>query len=223
MLKVKICGFLSEQDAILACQSGADLLGFNFYEKSPRYISAKNTASITRQLPASVSSVGIFVGTNVDTINHICQEAGIDIAQIHDSQSLSYQDYQKLQPKVIQAFRVDSSFSPCQIRKFYEHTGVNTFIFDAFQKDLYGGTGKQLDLELAKRVLDEISDFGYGFLAGGLNEKNVGQTVRKLKPYGVDVASGIEIAPGQKSHEKMAKFIREAKQLICTEQVEKKI
>ncbi|ACF13989.1 Phosphoribosylanthranilate isomerase [Chloroherpeton thalassium ATCC 35110] len=216
MVKVKICGLITQEDAMLACQYGADLLGFNFYEKSPRYISPAKAAEIIKTLPSNVASVGVFVGKEANEINQICEEAMIDIAQIHD-ESLCAKDFTKLRPKIIKAFRVQNTFDTREIRRFYEQTGVNTFIFDAFQKDLYGGTGKRLDVELAHKVFKEIEGFGYGFLAGGLNEKNVETTVRLLKPYGVDVASGIESEPGKKAHDKMALFIREAKKSLCLE------
>jgi phosphoribosylanthranilate isomerase len=210
MTKVKICGITQLDDALAAADFGADALGFNFYERSLRYISPRKARQIIAKLPSFIQTVGIFVDDLPKEINSICDYAGITIAQLHD-ESLSIKETLKVTPRVLKTFRVHSTFEVGDIAWFHERTGINTFLFDAFHEKMLGGTGKQIQTGLAKKLISATKKFGYAIIAGGLNELNVSDIVQKVKPYGVDVASGIESDIGKKDLKRMKAFIELAK------------
>lgn len=210
MVKVKICGITNLEDALLACEYGADALGFNFYERSLRYISPRKARQIINKLPSFVQTVGIFVGDSPDVVDDICSETGITLAQLHDD-TLSVQAMRSLSVRVLKTFRVQSKFKVTEVKKFHQQTGINNFLFDAFHEKMLGGTGKQIQTEQAAKITTFVAKFGYPVIAGGLNEKNVGQVVKAVRPYAVDVASGIEAEVGRKDPEKMRLFIKRAK------------
>ncbi len=209
MTKIKICGITSLEDALDACKAGADALGFNFSTKSPRVISPESARHIIRNLPPFVQSAGIFVEHSPEEIEAICRHSGLQIAQLHSDR---YSDEQARSitavAKVIKVFRPDKKFSTEQVRLFAEKSGINTFLFDAYRPDMLGGTGECIDASLATRIFDELGDSCYAILAGGLNDKNVGEAIRQTKPYGVDTASGVEKEPGIKDPAKIKSFIR---------------
>lgn len=213
MVKVKICGVTSLGDALAAAEFGADALGFNFYERSLRYISPRKARQIIDQLPAFVQTVGVFVDDSSKEINAICDYAGITVAQLHD-ETMSLKESLKVVPRILKTFRVHSKFQVSEAKWFYEKTGVNTFLFDAFHEKMLGGTGKQIQIHLAKKLTASVEKYGYAMIAGGLNEKNVQQVVREVKPYAVDVASGIETDIGKKDHKRMKLFIERAKSAL---------
>ncbi len=211
MAKVKVCGITLKEDALVACASGVDALGFNFYRQSPRYIPPEEASEIIRCLPVTVLPVGIFVDHTAKEINNICRVSGVQVIQLHGEER-ALDDINKLQCPILKAYRVTPDFNPEIIKTFHMLFGTTTFVIDAFQENLYGGTGKQINSLQAIELNRVISQFGYTFLAGGLNEQNVGEIIRDVRPYGVDVASGIESDPGKKDHQKMAAFIAKAKQ-----------
>lgn len=210
MVKVKICGITNLEDALLACDYGADALGFNFYERSSRYISPRKARQIIQKLPSFIQTVGIFVGDSPEQINDICGETGITLAQLHDD-TLSVQAVRDISVRVLKTFRVHSKFKVSDVKKFHQQTGINNFLFDAFHEKMLGGTGKQIQAEQAAKLTAFVSKFGFSVIAGGLNEKNVKQLIKTVQPYGVDVASGIEAEIGKKDPEKMRLFIKRTK------------
>jgi phosphoribosylanthranilate isomerase len=209
MTKVKICGITNLEDAERACEYGADALGFNFYERSLRYISPRKARLIIDKLPSFVQTVGIFVEDTPKEINAIAEYVGITMVQVHSE--LSIKDTLKIMPRAMKTFRVKSDFDVTDVKWFYDRTGIGTFLFDAYHEKLLGGTGKQMSLAQAKKICSTVEKFAYPIIAGGLNETNVSQFVAACKPYGVDVATGIEAAIGKKDKTKLKLFIERAK------------
>lgn len=197
-VRVKICGITSTADAITAVEAGADALGFVFYEKSPRYVTAAQAAAIIRHLPPFISRVGLFVDMPRDQIQRTLLETGIDTLQFHGDESPEF--CRQFHLATLKAIRVRSAESLRDIAS-YPVTGI---LLDSFVAGHLGGTGVQFKWELAleaKRLGKPL------ILAGGLNVSNVEQAVRTVNPYGVDVSSGVESVPGKKDVAKVRDFI----------------
>lgn len=199
--RVKICGITRLEDATLAVELGAAALGFNFYPKSPRYITPSSARAIINKLPPFVMAVGVFAnetdGTHVATI---ARQAGVTTVQLHGTSSpLTGTGAKALEGfAVLQAIAVSKGFKPALLQQ----SKANAFLLDAYDSGLHGGTGKTFDWSLAR----EAKNFGTIILAGGLTPENVGQAIREVRPYAVDVASGVESAPGIKDPAKLRAF-----------------
>lgn len=196
-MKIKICGITNIEDAICACESGADALGFVFYEKSPRYISPEKAAQIIAEMPPFVQSVGLFVNKNADEINKIAAISQIDLAQIHFE--MTQDQLSKLKIKHLKVVRATQKSDILNFENEYK-------IIDAFV-DNFGGEGKRLSLEWFENI-----DCSKIIIAGGLDEKNLAE-LAGFGFYGVDVSSGVEISKGIKSHEKIINFIKAANEI----------
>ena len=197
-VRVKICGITSTADAITAVEAGADALGFVFYEKSPRYVTSAQAAAIIRHLPPFISRVGLFVDMPLDQIQRVLLETGIDTLQFHGEESPEF--CRQFHHATLKAIRVRGAESLREIPSF----PVTGILLDSFVAGHLGGTGVQFKWELAleaKRLGKPL------ILAGGLNVGNVEQAVRTVNPYGVDVSSGVESAPGKKDVAKVRDFI----------------
>ena len=191
-VKVKICGITSIDDALTACDYGADAVGFIFYEKSPRYITPENAKKIIMQLPAFVSAVGVFVDENIDIIQTIADTLGLHYVQLHGNEPLRM--IAKLGNKAIKAFRVQDAATINEINK----SGLNIVLLDSFTSE-FGGSGKIFDHTL----LNGLSGGIKFILSGGITPDNVHKIVTTYRPYAIDVSSGVEISPGRKSKEKL--------------------
>jgi len=200
MTKIKICGIKTLEDALAALDAGADYLGFNFYPKSPRYVEKPACAEITsvlRQKYPRIKLVGVFVNSSVEDVKDILDFCSLDLAQLHGDETSEMLD--KLDSRAFKAFRG----IPADVNGFVRD-GAPAFLVDASVKGMYGGSGVTADwgdaAELAKKhpLL----------LAGGLSPKNVGEAIRRVKPWGVDVASGVESEPGKKDPGKMRAFVQ---------------
>ena len=202
MVRVKICGITSIDDALSAVEAGADALGFVFFARSPRNISSEEAAGIIRQLPPFVQAVGLFVNEDADTVNRLADLCGLDLVQLHGDETPAYCD--QIRRRVLKAFRVQNLQS-LEAMGSYRVAG---YLLDAWRKDAYGGTGHTFDWELAKGA----AAFGPLVLAGGLTPDNVAEAVRRVRPYAADVSSGVESAPRRKDHVKVREFIRRAKE-----------
>ncbi|MEY4503800.1 MAG: phosphoribosylanthranilate isomerase [Pseudomonadota bacterium] len=190
-MRVKICGITNIKDALDACESGADALGFVFYEKSPRYIKPKDAAEIIRELPPFVQPVGLFV--NLENILEICREASISMAQLH------FDNAPKNIPN-LQTVRVVRAQKLSDILQYpNEYKLVDSFV------ESYGGDGKRVAIEWFENI-----DVSKIVLAGGLTPKNV-EPLKNIGFYGFDVSSGVEISPGKKDKLKMQDFINAVK------------
>ena len=204
MVRVKICGITNAADALAAIDAGANLLGFNFYEKSPRFITEPDALKIRSQLPKKVEAVGIFVNTSAADVAAHCRSLELSAAQLHGDETPKVAADIALVLPVIKAFRVDSGF---RLESLDEYPSVFAFLFDAAEAGQYGGTGHSTDWDVARRAAA-----GHRIiLAGGLKVENVAAAVRIVRPYAVDVASGIESKPGKKDHSLLRQFIQEVR------------
>ncbi len=196
-VKTKICGMTQLKDALFAVEQGADAVGFIFYKKSPRSVTMKAVREIILELPPFVDTVGVFVNESADRVNKIADYCGLDLVQLHGEESPAF--CRKIHRRVIKAFRVTDLQSLRQMEKY----PVTGFLLDTFCEDLRGGTGKAFDWNLALPV----KKIGPVILAGGLTPRNIGQAVSRVRPYGVDVCSGVEKSPGIKDPEQVRAFL----------------
>ena len=199
--RVKICGITSVDDALVAVDAGADALGFVFYEKSPRVVSPAQAAAIIRRLPPFVSTVGLFVNAERVTIESTMLNCGLDVIQLHGDESP--RDCLFPGHRVIKALRIKDAAS-LERAAGYE---VSALLLDAWSARVYGGSGEVFDWTLLK----DFAGRHPVILAGGLNPENVAQAIRQVRPYAVDVSSGIESSPGKKDLKKVAEFIRQVR------------
>ncbi len=199
--RVKICGITSSEDALAAVAAGADALGFVFYAKSPRAVSPEQAAAIIRCLPPFVSSVGLFVNAERASIDTTVACCGLDVIQLHGDESP--QDSLYPGRRVIKALRIKDAAS-LETAAEYEVSGL---LLDAWSAQLYGGSGEVFDWSLLK----DFASSHPVILAGGLNPQNVAQAVRQVRPYAVDVSSGVELSPGKKDLLKVVEFIRQVR------------
>ncbi len=206
MVKVKICGITNLEDAQLSLKLGADALGFNFVEASPRCLSPEQALRIIDGLPENALKVGVFVNMEEYRVDECIDLFRLDAAQLHGDESNEYIDELKryTSAKVIKAFRVGNEFSHALVTD----CKAEAILLDAYAKNKYGGTGETFDWEIAKEMVTLTSEL---YLAGGLNPDNVADAVRAVRPYAVDVASGVESSPGKKDPKKLEAFIRNAK------------
>ena len=207
---VKICGLTSLADAQVAIDAGADFIGFILYSKSPRYIAPAQVAEILAELvvPAHVKSVGVFVNTPTDQIGKILATTGLKLAQLHGDESESA--LAALNGRGFKALRPKDAAAAHQARQFtsYPTAPAPQLLLDAYHPAAYGGTGHQVDWSLAAEVVRSTPRL---LLAGGLTADNVQSAIATVKPWGVDVASGVEVAPGRKGHDLVRAFVTNAK------------
>jgi phosphoribosylanthranilate isomerase len=196
--KVKICGITNLADAQTAVEAGADALGFNFYDKSPRCVSLKTAVEISKQLPPFVMRVGVFVNASEDFVLRAIGEAGLTMLQFHGDEPPEFCTQFGLMS--MKAFRIRDAES---LKKIPDYP-TDAYLLDAFSSTTLGGTGEKFNWGLAV----EAQKFGKPiFLAGGLTPENVAEAVRKVRPFGVDVSSGVEISPGRKDADRVRTFI----------------
>ncbi len=199
--RIKICGLTSLADARFCAGAGADYLGFIQHLPSPRYIAPDQVRQITEWIYGP-KTVGVFVNTDAAMVNHSCAIAGFDQVQLHGDESPAY--CRRMTLPVIKAFSVKPSTnarSLARILTAYQDC-VEIFLLDTWHSDLAGGTGKSFDWNVAKTL---AVDFPI-ILAGGLNPGNVKQAVQAASPWGVDISSGIEHAPGEKDFDLVTDF-----------------
>jgi phosphoribosylanthranilate isomerase len=199
MTKVKICGIKTVTDALAAMDAGADFIGFNFYSKSPRYISVgqcRDIMSVMRRY-GHIQYVGVFVNSSMEDIRATMETCGLRLAQLHGDESPKMMN--ALNGKAFKAFRG----IPQEINGFARE-GAPAFLVDASVKGIYGGSGVTVDWIAASELAKNYPLL----LAGGLTPENVADAVEQVKPWGVDVASGVESAPGKKDSGKMKAFVR---------------
>lgn len=207
MVKVKICGITNLGDAATAARLGADMLGFNFCEKSPRFITPNAARDIIREVKAPTMNIGVFVDESEDTVVKIAETTGLSGIQLHGNESPDLVSKLRARTKlfVIKALRVGPDFLPETAAEFE----TDAILLDAYSPSVYGGTGEMFDWKVAKTVKYRTKRL---FLAGGLKPGNVADAVSLLRPFAVDVASGVESSPGIKDPKRVESFIRIAKQ-----------
>lgn len=194
VVKVKTCGITNIDDAKFCVDCGADALGFIFYKKSKRYIEPESAKRIIDQLPFFVFKVGVFVNENLEKVNSIANEIGLNSVQLHGDESLDY--CEKVSYPVIKAIRVDD-----KLNKNLERYSNYTILLDSKDEKEYGGTGKRFDWEIIPQ-----SKRNKIILAGGVSEDNIEEIYRTISPQAVDLSSLLESEPGIKDHEKVKSF-----------------
>lgn len=206
MIKVKICGITTLEDALVAAEAGADALGFVFYNGSSRCIRPEQAAAIIRQIPPFVQAVGLFVNEELETINAVTNCCSLDIIQLHGDEPPSF--CAAIPRRVLKAIRVRDAASLEQLRDYR----TQAFLLDAWSPTAYGGTGSVFNWDIAASAAKNCRIV----LAGGLTPGNVAEAIRTVRPYAVDVSSGVESAPGKKDAALVREFIRNAKE-ACLE------
>jgi phosphoribosylanthranilate isomerase len=204
-IRVKICGITNVEDALAAVAAGADAVGFVFHKESPRRVTSDVVKRIVAQLPPFVLPVGVFVNEDIKIVRDLMDECGLALAQLHGDEAAAYCDL--LGRPVLKAIRLKDRGSLLSLAEYTGRSRVRGFVLDAFSAVSYGGTGQLTDWSLAAEAARTVPVV----LAGGLTPANVAEAVQKVKPYGVDVSSGVESRPGRKDHEKIRAFIKAAK------------
>ncbi len=207
--RVKICGITNIEDALLAVKHGADELGFNFYSPSPRYIAPEKAAEIIQELPKHITKVGVFVNESAEKICEIAGFAGLDTVQLHGDETHEFVSelHSLLSINIVKAFRVKDGLEFEHVNKFDAHY----ILLDSFTENEYGGSGEKFEW----KFVDSISSLlPQTYLAGGLTPENVGEAIRKVRPYAVDVCSRIESEPGKKDEDKLRRFIAAVRETV---------
>lgn len=210
MTWIKICGITNLDDARTAVEAGADALGFVFYEKSPRKIDVEAACQIVTELPPTVEKVGVFVNHQEDSICSIADRVGLTAMQMHgDDEDPHVADLVIARRPRLKVLAAISMYHPTPDgwAMMWRPEVVHAFLLDSGTPSQQGGTGKAFDWKAAIPITDTIKRLGKIVLAGGLNSANVGEGMRILKPWGVDVASGVEREPGKKDPEKVRAFV----------------
>jgi phosphoribosylanthranilate isomerase len=200
MVKVKICGITNWADARKSVEEGANFLGFNFYRKSPRYISPAAAGRIIKRLPKGVKAVGVFVNEPEENILAVARIAGLGQIQLHGDESPEMVSRLRREFPVIKAIRVRSKR---QLSRMADFAKADALLLDGFDAKLRGGSGRTFDWRLIRgaSVRKKL------FLAGGLTPENIQEAIGAGQPYAVDVCSGIEARPGKKDAGRIAAFM----------------
>lgn len=204
-IRVKICGITSVEDALAAVEAGADALGFVLHQGSPRYVSPRDIGHIVKAVPPFVIPVGVFVNEPVEHVREVMDTCGLLLAQLHGDESPAY--CEALGRSSLRGIRLRDRQSMSAMSGYQACEHVRAFVIDAFSEAGYGGTGRLANWSLAAEVAREARVV----LAGGLTPDNVQEAVQSVRPYGVDVSSGVEASPGKKDHEKLRAFVQAAK------------
>lgn len=195
-VKVKICGITNVEDALAAIEMGADLIGFNFYPQSKRYVTPDQAREIIDKLPTFVDTAGIFVNAAGEHVRAVAKMCSLNWVQLHGDETPEYcEALQWISSKVMKAIRIKDAADIERAETFY----TDAILLDAFHPEEYGGTGHKFDWTLVRRLQTRI------FLAGGITPENAVEAV-EVGAYGIDICSGIESTPGKKDHEKMQKL-----------------
>ena len=209
MTNVKICGITRLEDATWAAECGAYALGFNFFIESPRYLTPIAAREICREMHGPVLKVGVFVNSSVADVLEAAEGAGLDVIQLHGDETPEYVSALRARTniKLMKAFRVSESVDIQFMRKF----DVDASVLDVRSTMGYGGTGEVFDWNIARNAAAEISNL---YLAGGLCPENVAEAISIVRPFAVDVASGVESAQGIKDPERVKRFIEAVRSTI---------
>lgn len=202
MVRVKICGITKMEDAKLATELGAYAIGFNFYENSPRCITPFAASDIIRRLPPFIATVGIFVNWSQAPVVALCKALRLSVAQLHGDETPTVVEAVARRLPVIKALPIGQGTAAPD---FSRYRSASAFLLDSLSAGQYGGTGTTGNWHLA-RVAAQTQRI---ILAGGLTPENVGEAIRIVRPYAVDVASGVELRPGKKDPAKLRSFFDE--------------
>jgi phosphoribosylanthranilate isomerase len=210
MTWIKICGITNLEDALTAVDAGANALGFIFYEKSPRRVDPETARRVVGELPGTVEKVGVFVNQTEDSIGAVADEVGLTAVQLHgDDMDPHVADLivkQRPHLKIIVGISMHHP-KPEGWAMMWSPDSIHAFLVDSGMSSNYGGTGRAFDWQTSQPSIGTIARLGRVIVAGGLNPGNVAEAIRILKPWGVDVASGVEAAPGKKNPHKVRAFV----------------
>jgi phosphoribosylanthranilate isomerase len=195
--RLKICGLTRPEDVDAAIHAGADALGFVFYPPSPRAVSAEQAATLIRRTPPFVETVGLFVNEDPATVQYVCEQVPLSLLQFHGDESPEY--CAQFARPYIKAARVRPGLDLLEFARAF--ADARAILLDAFVEG-FGGSGKTFDWQLIPSTLPVPI-----ILSGGLNERNVAEAIRQVKPLAVDVSSGVEASKGIKDHVKIAAFV----------------
>jgi phosphoribosylanthranilate isomerase len=207
MTLVKVCGVTNLEDALAALDAGADMLGFNFYRRSPRYVTPAEARGVVERLPEGVTCVGVFVNEPTpEAVINIASEAGLGAVQLHGDET----------PEFCESLRGLTTIKALRVGADFTHESAAAYRTDAVLLDAYvagerGGTGHTFDWTLAALTRERVPRL---FLAGGLNPDNIAAAIAAVRPYAVDVCSGVETSPGRKSPELMRRFVERVKSVF---------
>jgi phosphoribosylanthranilate isomerase len=201
---VKICGITRPEDAEVAVAAGADWIGLNFWPRSRRYVSLARALEVAEVIPGDVKKVGVFVNAPAPTVIEAARRVGLDLLQFHGDEDAAYLAAFAGGYRFLKALRIRA---PLDLRAIDLLEGTDTVLLDA-PSESYGGGGRPFDWALARQARDRGKRI---VLAGGLTPENVGEAVREVRPFGVDVASGVERAPGLKDPDKVRRFVAAAR------------
>lgn len=204
MTRTKICGITRVEDALAAAHSGADAIGLVFHEKSPRYVTLQQAARLAAALPPFVTVAGLFVDVSADYVHAVLEEVPLDVLQFHGEETPDF--CASFSRPYIKAIRVREGVDLVQCASAY--ASAQGLLLDAWVKDVPGGTGHSFDWGLIPHGLPLPV-----ILSGGLNPGNVAAGIRAVRPYAVDVSSGVEAQKGIKDAAKIAAFIKEVKDI----------
>jgi phosphoribosylanthranilate isomerase len=200
MTLVKVCGITNLEDALAALEAGADMLGFNFYARSPRCVAPADARRVIEQAPEGLTCVGVFVNEpSPEDVLRIARESGVSAAQLHGDET----------PEFCRALAGLTTIKALRVGKNYSAESASVFetdaiLLDAYAPDAFGGTGHTFDWTLARATREAVPRL---FLAGGLKPDNVAAAIESVAPYAVDVCSGVETSPGRKSFRLMRDFV----------------
>jgi phosphoribosylanthranilate isomerase len=201
-LRVKICGITRVEDALAAADAGADLVGLNFWPGTPRCVARDRAAEIAEAVRGRVELVALFVDAPRDEILDVTEQLQTRLVQLHGDETAEFAEGLAGR-RIIKAFRIAGEADLAALDGF----PASTYLLDARVEGRRGGTGQVIDWDLARRA----ASYGRILLAGGLTPENVGEAVRRARPWGVDTASGVEDEPGTKNHERIRQFIDAAR------------
>ena len=201
--RIKVCGITGKDDARAAVAAGADGLGFIFVKESPRLVDPDVVRAVTGELPPFVNSIGVFCDEDIEVVEEIINYCHLTLVQLHGSESPEY--CKGVSRPVIKSFSVRPETESQELVTYSEV--ASGFLLDTYHKDMAGGTGKVFDWKL----VEQIQPPGPVILAGGLNPENVGDAIRLVKPFAVDVNSGVEYQPGRKDTDKLKSFADEVR------------
>lgn len=216
MTWVKICGTTNLEDALVAVEAGADAVGFVFYEKSARCVTVERARAIVEKLPGKIEKVGVFVNEPEDALLAVADGAGLTAVQMHgDHEDPHVADLivkSRPEVKVLAAISMRHP-NPAGWATRWRPDSVQAFLLDSGRSSQPGGTGEAFDWAAALPTVEDIRRLAKVVAAGGLTSTNVRTAIEILKPWGVDVASGVEARPGKKDPEKVRAFVRAVREL----------
>ncbi|MGC1685362.1 MAG: phosphoribosylanthranilate isomerase [Candidatus Acidiferrales bacterium] len=196
MVRVKICGITNWTDARLSVDAGADALGFNFFEKSPRYIAPADARTIVGRLPRRIFTVGVFVNSEVADVLRIASDVDLNALQLHGDESPANVRRLSEYYPVMKAFRIRRGFDVKRLARF---DSADLFLLDGFDRQQRGGTGQTFDWRIGRAA----KKYGRIVIAGGLTPENVADAIAATDPFAVDICSGVEASPGKKDRQRL--------------------